>query len=519
MSEKIQKFLPYIVFGVFFVFLCIQFRLIGTQYDDYGYYTLNYAVKTPHNGTQYTFAELIRFLKEHYSGANGRLLIVFLWLTIYKIGGLAAVKIMEAVIVTVIWLLLYYIAIQNIPEEGYYRAVVAVLLCLSYGLIPQTLHQHGTYWHAAFFGYYPMLIPTALFIILYVKYHNNLNWKRVLLLSVLVFLGGWSGETWAVGVGCLTGVLWLKACWDKKGIDLVHLAFVFSATMGIVILMSSPGIKHRLGEKEISLLDINLILDRIGQAFGVFLSDWNKQYILFWGVACCILGVALVIKTKNLFDMACLAISAIVTMFFVVDFALIRDSMGRNRATMTMCVILCIIGYAGVICRYLFIEKNVKEAMLLFTAFMAMASLCGIPEIQFRIYIPFQVCIFLPICNAGFEVLNYIVNNLSGFKDIKAICLMLAATVYCIFFVHYTVTNLYTIYKGYSENKTVYDYNEKQIKEAKTKLDKGEKVERITLVKNKNDEYASVMLYQQIWFKQYVDVYYRIPNDVEYYYE
>ena len=81
---KHLQMIQFMIIVLFFVILFLQFRLVGVQYDDYGYYSLNYGASTPHYGYQYTFKELIRFLKEHYYGANGRLLYFAIWLILFK---------------------------------------------------------------------------------------------------------------------------------------------------------------------------------------------------------------------------------------------------------------------------------------------------------------------------------------------------------------------------------------------------------------------------------------------------
>ena len=92
-----------LVFGIFFInflLLWLQFQNVSIYYDDYGYYSLSYGISNWQGSLPYTFTwgELFQFLYKHYFLANGRLLYFFLWLSLYKIGGLAFVQLGAAII-------------------------------------------------------------------------------------------------------------------------------------------------------------------------------------------------------------------------------------------------------------------------------------------------------------------------------------------------------------------------------------------------------------------------------------
>ncbi len=519
-SSRRKGWIPYVVFALFFVFLLFQFGLVGVQFDDYGYYTLNYAmpVTAVHRGTQFSFSEMFRFLGDHYCLANGRLLFVGLHLLIYKTGGLTAVHIAEAAAVTAIWILMYQIAMKHVPADSLYRIIGAVLLCFGYGLIPQALHQHGTYWHSAFFGYYPMIISAEAFICLYAGWYQNLNVKRYLLLLFLVFVSSWSGETWSIAVVCLTGLLLLRVCVRKRGLKLKHLGLFLTAAAGFALLYFSPGIRNRLGDRKLASFDLSVYLERMRSVFYVFLSDWNKHYVIFIAAACCIFGWLIFLQRKKCALLICSVISTVITLFMITEFSFVQDAITRKGRTLILCAFLAGLGYLGVVHCCLYIRRNTREWLLLFTAFMSVACLIGVPDLQYRVLIPFEVCSLVIIISTGYEAFRLVAEAGSRRRMIKIVGAAVLI-IYSILLIGFAAHNLTTIYQGYRENSFIYRQNESRILDAKKRLDEGEDITQIALEKNADDLYASVMLYQQEWFQYFIDAFYEMPEGVEYVYD
>ena len=492
-----EKMKQYLLFMIFFFLLLMQFRLIGVQYDDYGYYSLNYGAITPHMGSHFTFMELFRFLGEHYIGANGRLLSFGIWLTIYKIGGLIAVQISAAMIVTCIWILLCKIAFEHLEHKNSFLVIGTLILCFCYGSISIDTHQHGTYWFAAFYIYYMPIIATELFIILYDKYATTMKWKHLIFLLPLVLVSAWSGETWSVGTVALIGVLNILAFSKNKKVDSKHILLFFTAILGLCILLNSPGIQLRAGDSKWGFQSIFLFMERMKDVISVFFSGANLFYLLFILTACFLLGFANYLKSKKLYDL--------IFAFLILVLEVI---------TFIQCVIIHRFYYLSIViilipvCRYYYRKKDRKRNMLLFTAFISMASLVAVPTVTYRIFLPFEVCSFLIVFDACYELYQYTLK--SKYKN----CFGFLLVLYVLAMVLICGKNYIKIYHGYKENAIIYEYNHKTYLEAKDKVANGESVTEIHLKKYRDDMYATTMLYQDPWFKEYIEYYYELPSGI-----
>ena len=519
--DKHLKMIQYFVFLCFFILMYMQFRLVGVQYDDYGYYTLNYGAITPHFGTEYSFSELFRFLGEHYYGANGRLLYDAIWLTIYKIGGLTAVQIAAALTVTVIWYLLCKIGSSTIEGISRYKIIYgAIILCLCYGSMDILLHQHGTYWFAAFFTYYMPIIATELFVICYEKVHNKLKWRHMLILIPLVIASAWSGETWSVGTVALMFVLLARECWNKKRLDIKHLLLVGGSATGLMILLNSPGIQQRAGDRQWGIAGIKVYEDNIKAAFSLFFSEFNQHYLFYILTACCILAVILYLQRRVIVDLICAVGIVVLELFMLVDYSLLRDIIGRTWGTTALCIGIVLLCIMIPVCRYYYFKADEKRIMLLIVAFMALVSLAAVPEIQLRIYIPFEVCSFLIVFDAVQELYEGLMKGKLRFEKLmyrRAAIIMFA--LYISGMTAFSIKNYKGIYVGYKENAVIDQYNNAAFLQAKERIDQGEEVSAVYLKRYVNDIYATITLYQQQWFKIYIDRYYELPGEVEYIFE
>ena len=498
---KHLQMIQFMIIVLFFVILFLQFRLVGVQYDDYGYYSLNYGASTPHYGYQYTFKELIRFLKEHYYGANGRLLYFAIWLILFKLGGLHAVQISASLIVTIIWYLLCKIALSTDDKKSNFTIYGTVILCLCYGSMSIQIHQHGTYWFAAFFIYYMPIVATELFILCYEKYYKKLTWTNMMILIPLVFASAWSGETWSVGTVSLMLVLTVEAFWTKKQFILKHILLFGTSVAGLFLLLNSPGIQLRAGDRQWGLSSILTFGERMKDVFSLFFSGVNIFYFLFVLTACFLLAVICYIKRQRLLDLICAFGIVVWEILVYIDCRILHQY-----------YLLVLITILIPVCRYYYFKADRKRNMLLFTAFMSMASLLAVPTVTYRIFIPFEVCSFLLVFDACYELYAY--TKKGSYRKIAGVIFWF----YCLGMSVISIKNYAGIYDGYKENAFINQYNEQAFLQAKDDLKQGKKVTSVYLKKYPNDSYAATTLYQEPWFKEYIDYYFELPSELEYIY-
>ena len=94
--KRYTKYAYLAVFAAFYVFLLMQFGNVFIYYDDYGYLSLSYGTNIDVAGAEYSFSELLAFMKGHYFNSNGRLLYMFLYCFVHMLGGIRGVQVFMA---------------------------------------------------------------------------------------------------------------------------------------------------------------------------------------------------------------------------------------------------------------------------------------------------------------------------------------------------------------------------------------------------------------------------------------
>jgi hypothetical protein len=143
-----------------------------------------------------------------------------------------------------------------------------------------------------------------------------------------------------------------------------------------------------------------------------------------------------------------------------------------------------------------------------------------VPEIQHRVIIPFEICSLLLVFEACRELYSGVIEKKYAFtKRALYVCGGAVAVLFVLAISFVSIKNTARIYDGYKANAIVNEHNEAVLLEAKQAIERGEVVERITLRKMADDQYASVTLYQQEWFWPYVNSYYELPQNITYTFE
>ena len=106
--KRYTKYAYLTVFAAFYVFLLMQFGNVFIYYDDYGYLSLSYGTNIDVAGAEYSFSELLAFMKGHYFNSNGRLLYMFLYCFVHMLGGIRGVQVFMATAVLAVALLLFF---------------------------------------------------------------------------------------------------------------------------------------------------------------------------------------------------------------------------------------------------------------------------------------------------------------------------------------------------------------------------------------------------------------------------
>lgn len=504
----------YAIFGLFFILILFQFLQVGIYYDDYGYYCLNYCVPTVHYGHLYSFAELFSFLREHYFAVSGRLPYFFLWLSLYKIGGLLLVRIICAVIVTGIMFFLYRISAKDKPL--WQKIVAALLIILSFGLISQRLHQHGTYWNVAFFLYYTPILFLLVFSLLFKQLQKKDNsgkaaaWK-IVFAGICIFLSSWAFESWTVAVSAICMVLFCVGCIKKRGFAFREFLFLLLAVAGTVILFCSPGIMERARTTN---GDVGLFLrirSSIALAFSILYADYMRFILIAVFGSSAMLVFAGLKRKKNIIDLLCALILLPALALEIISSSLLgRITLGSVPGL----VFGGLVAMAALIppLRFFLTEKKTEAIIPVLTGTFSVLALAGVASFPERVIIPFVFCAFVIIPEGVNEFSGVLSEKNKKTGVIFAFLLVVILSVPSLW-------NAAHIFNGYRVNHKVNAINEKILETSAEEIQNGKNIESIYLMKyeESKEQYASTMLYQQesTWFKNMITGYYGIPDEVE----
>lgn len=509
MEFRKKKYLCIGIFAVMCVYLLLQFHYVKVYFDDYGYYSLSYGVNSVKSGHNFNFTELISYLKIHYFDVNGRIPGYFVWLGMYIFGGLSAVQTIAAGFVLLILVLLWkFIDNQKFP------ALSALLVCAFYGLISLDMHRQGTYWFAAFFQYVAPLAGIVSFVSLYFKYRDGeTNLFRQVMLVVLVVLSAYSQEQLSVTVTFMMGMLIVFELIQKK-LNIWNFVYFVSAGVCVAALLLSPSAQDRAANAAYPFVE-RVIYSTYNTIRTFYAADISTLVIL--------LHIALfsfsakLFEKDNLFlkliDIAalCLAVGTI----FIYFCSPLRDVLAKftfNRYyALIYLAVPCIALLAIQIMRYYWTESKFNKLLMFITAVGAIGCLCFVPETPERLFISGWVLLFPTLAEGVFVSAEFGVLQKHRER-------LLA--VFCAIVVLLASYNGMTILKGYSQNAIAYDFNDKQISEAVTKINNGEQVDEIYLRTMPYPECAAALPYdwEVTYMRYWINSYYEIPAHVKFYY-
>lgn len=509
-SHNIKKYLPVaVVFAVFYLAMLLQFWNTWMYYDDYGYYSLNYGSLIPHSGDHYSVGELLSYLGRHYSGANGRLFYFFWWLMVYKIGGLTAVRLAAPGLLTLLLFLIYKIASLNEPII-YRKVVYAAGVCLSFGLISQAIHQHGTYWHVAFYLYYPPVIMLAAFCLLWEKNEKSRSPYRTIGLSLLSFAVGWSVENLSAGfLVCLVILCVYKSIRAKKP-ALLELIYIVCCSLGTLILFMSPGLWGRANNREFSSDPITFVLDNTVRTLMSFWSHSNRIYLVAILLAALVISFKLYSLNRCPIDIVTATVISVTLLIELTD-SLTTEYLASHGIQGLMLSFIILAAIITPVIRYSLIVKRTPGNIILITVLLSLLAMAMVPELQPRIFIPFIICSFIVIADMFMILSDVLLSKQATVKRLITAGIIIGIAGISV--LHFGKT-----LAGYHHNYKVNVENDETLRLAASRIASGEEISVIELKKfdEAYEQYASCMCYQEDmeWFKSYINAYYGIPEYV-----
>lgn len=541
--KRYTKYAYLAVFAAFYVFLLMQFGNVFIYYDDYGYLSLSYGTNIDVAGAEYSFSELLAFMKGHYFNSNGRLLYMFLYCFVHMLGGIRGVQVFMATAVLAVALLLFFTARRMLEgrleaekvsgdgtkEEGGELqgrlspgalAALAAFICLLYGTLGIMVQRMGTYWYAASFIY---VVPAVAFLVFAVYFYRTVllpkgekpGIRRMCLCAALGFLAAWSQEQWFVTTISFVVICLGVKLWRDRRLELYEILTFLACAAGGLIIILSPAVSARMnsaGNAEFSSLSLFGKLGRnIPLLMNLFFSGENIRYLMFFFPMMIFMGCMAAAKDRKLLPLH-LGFSAVSAAMFAGVFLKQKLHVftpgAYSALTANLLLLYIAFCFAEVILFYR-AEKQIFGSAVFAAAVLSVGSAAIVPEVPLRIFYPFLYLSWL--------LLAYLYGRI---LLIEARRIPLSAACTLAFLVMISIPNLKSIYTGYKINYQVLMYDDAVFKESAEAIRQGADIETIEvyelpdlLCKNEvvYDENFSFMI---AWMRQYYD----LPEYVEFEY-
>ena len=540
--KRYMKYAYLAVFAAFYVFLLIQFGNVFIYYDDYGYLSLSYGTHIHVAGSEYSFSELLAFMRGHYFNSNGRLLFMFLYCFVHMLGGIRGVQVFMATAVLAVVMLLFFIVKQMLEgrleaaeeekrscreEDEVYGtlgpvalAALAAFICLLYGTLGIMVQRMGTYWYAASFIY---VVPAITFLVFALYFYRTvflpkgekMGVLRMCLCAALGFLAAWSQEQWFVTTISFVVICLGVKLWRDRRLELYEILTFLACAAGGLIIILSPAVSARMnsaGNAEFASLSLFGKLGRnIPLLMNLFFSGENIRYLMFFFPMMIFMGCMAAAKDRKLLPLH-LGFSAVSASVFAGVFLKQKLHVFAPGAYSALTANLLLLYVAFCFAEEILFyraEKQIFGSAVFAAVVLSVGSAAIVPEVPLRIFYPFLYLSWLLFAYLYGRILL-----------IEARRIPLSAVCTLAFLAMVSIPNLKSIYTGYRINYQVLMYDDAVFRESAEAIRQGADIETIEvyelpdlLCKNEvvYDENFSFMI---AWMRQYYD----LPEYVEFEY-
>ncbi len=512
------------LFLLFFLFLIYQHQGLYLYFDDYGYASLSYAYNVEHvKGLEYNFSDIMQFAQGHYNIWGGRMLFLTLEIIFVHYLGLQGFRIIQSIVILGIAVLTYLILKRIFKlKEGSIK--LAILSIISYGVIEIAVFRSGIFWISASVLYVFPLVFLLLFLYLYMKYKENSNFKNkiikfvyIVVMAISIFAATFSQEQVAIAAIVLIAIFTIYNAIKNKKISKLDIIMCLVALVGFAILMLAPGNEARkLSPSSGGFYEKPFIQRTIGAYKPIVTKNFNGEtkifsLLFFLSITyCSFKNVKEKKGMKWLNHISCISIVIILGLSFICTNGyfgtLLQESQSKIRtygSIILSIVQLMLMFYSLSV--YFWDKKHIYLVAILWAGIISQVCMLVAPGFPERSAVIFEVLMNLLMIKILTDI---------GLEN-KQVYYYLAIPIIII-----CCLNSYHITKGYHANISVNQYNDTKLLETKQKIEAGEKIEKVTLKKLKDDRYGYDQLYQGIsMIKTYICEYYDLPTEIEIQYE
>lgn len=485
-----EKKVVFTVFLLFFLFLLLQYSRIPLYSDDYGYGSLSYAAQSDKEGIW----EFLDYLRLHYLNWGGRILYYSVLICGVR-AGLWVIRILQSVVILADYILIYELCCFS--SQRINKISSSILVCLFYGIFEIAVAQQSLYWFSAAITY---TLPFCTFCIFFLKIYKIgkdriLLPKKVLCLSGLGFIVGFSQEQYAISACVLYGYFYLvNLRKQRKNIKSFWIIGVFLA-IGSAMLILAPGNFARSILASGDAISINAVLTRIQNIISIIFSGYMKIFMLT-------LTMALAIFTIKQISIKKMKLLYVFLFFWIMIIGIIIISGPLLKIGIENKQIFWVLSYIyfpmAIFEIFLCLLKNLPLNVVFFIiGIFSAIIMISTSEISPRTMVPL-ILFSLPFILENFSsILKFKLNYIISFL-----------------FSIVMILNLWTIFMGYQKN-----YMVNKINWMKLNVSSYEKTEKIYLYKNVDDQYSYVQPYMYDGFfkgqEQLIKNYFGIDSSVE----
>ena len=482
---------------IIFLSIILLQSMIFMSFDDYGYATISYAVGNqfnPNGGVDYSFFDVLKFLKATYMIWAGRIFDQFLLIECLKNGE----RFIQLIQTIVIFFTIFFTVKVFSKKENFIRNFV--LVTMMFFSIPIIITKLSLFWYCASVIYFwPFLFfVLGLFLLKRKDWRKTNSFYKIILLA-LGIISGWSQEQvgMAFCVFMFTTICW-EYIFDNKNINKNKILFFIGNIIGYSILMIAPGNFARMSTDS----DKNFLLNSFEVVKELI---WNFKYINNNIVYISIIAFLLILlnsrisKKESVEKLKKVSMIIIILTQIIIMISKFTDIGKINYIALIFHFLFMI--FAIII--YIVLYKDKIIAALSCAAVASLIPILISPYFVHRMLFPiYYINIIILLV-----LLENVQVNVEAIKYIKIKNVML----YMILLVGVIKYSL-TVY-GYFENSIPKNINNKILREAKQKIDQGGAVDTIYLYKNMNERYTGTQPYE-VDYTGSIKNYFKIPQNV-----
>ncbi|MEG0872451.1 MAG: DUF6056 family protein [Clostridia bacterium] len=507
------------IFIVFFILVLLQHQFIYMYHDDYGYASLSYGFELESvKGMSFGLGEIFEFLIGHYLVWGGRV-FTFLFEIIFLKSGLPIFRLVQSLVITFIFLLIYLIAKRKMSTKGK-TALIALFTVSCYGVFNISLLRNGMFWASASISYIFPLLPLLLFVYLYdkrdeIKFKNNIiKILFYIFCAILIFMAGFSQEQISVLIVSYMIFITFFNWKNSKKINKVDIIMLIICLVGFSLLMLAPGNNARkLNPTNMGFYNLSFIEKLSTSIPDIILNNFsihtNAFTIMFFAGIIYICYKNLKEKSGNLLITKISTMSSMIIFLFSIIYKegyfnkIYCLRMGpRYKVFMLIIFFIQLAMVLYVITIYLGKRKEKSILALFYGSILSQGAMALAPYFPLRSVFMFEFIVFIVLAKILYDVF------LENKKSLVYIVIPLLIVL---------LYNYIQITHGYYKNSSINRNNDEILKQTSTMIKEGEIIKEINLNKLNNPLYSGEQPYTvgNEYILKYIKQYYDLPKEIQ----